>query len=88
MEEMLKLEYRVSGQDVVLYERRPHWNKKEEWLETPAAKLKFVRTAGEWRLFWMRADLKWHRYDPFPASKQLGDLVDEISRDPCACFFG
>lgn len=34
-----------------------------EWTEAPVAKLKFICSGGKWRLYWMRADLKWHE-DP------------------------
>jgi hypothetical protein len=52
------------------------------------AKLKFIRSAGKWRLYWMRADLKWHEYPGLSSSHRLEDLVQEIDDDPLACFFG
>jgi hypothetical protein len=32
------------------------------------AKLKFNRKAGEWRLFWQRASLRWESYEPLAAN--------------------
>ena len=86
--EKLSLEYRVNGHDVVLFERRPPWDGRPGFMETPVAKMKFVRSVGEWRLYWMRRDLKWHRYEPLPASPELKDLIGEVDRDPFCCFFG
>ena len=57
-------------------------------MEDPIAKFKFIRTAGEWRLYWMRADLKWHKYDPFPSSLLLEKLVEVVDQDRLCCFFG
>jgi len=57
-------------------------------VHTPVAKLKFARTAGEWRLFWVRKDLKWHLYEPFASSRRLERLVEEVDRDVFGCFFG
>lgn len=84
----LRLEYSVKGHEVVLYERRPRWNNPQEWGESPIAKIKYVRAVNEWRLYWMRADLKWHEYDGCSASADLEKLVEEIDADPLACFFG
>lgn len=59
-----------------------------EWTETPVATLKFIRSAGKWRLYWMRADMKWHEYPGLFSSHRLDKLVQEIDADPLACFFG
>ncbi len=84
----LSLEYRVKGHEVVVFERRPRWDNAAELIESPVAKLQYVRTTNEWRLFWQRADLRWHGYEPLPSSRELGELIEEIEQDPCACFFG
>ena len=84
----LRLAYTVKGHEVVIAERRPRWDNKAEWIETPVAKLKFIRSANKWRLYWMRADLKWHQYPGLSSSSRLNDLVQEIDADPLACFFG
>jgi len=84
----LSLEYRVHGHDVIVFERRPRYRGQPGYTESPVAKLKFVRSVGEWRLYWQRADLEWHGYEPLPASRDLGELVAEIDADPSCCFFG
>ena len=84
----LSLEYEVKGHDVVLLERRPRYGRLVGITDLPVAKIKFVRTANEWRLYWMRSDLKWHGYDLLPSSRDLEELVAEIDKDPYCCFFG
>jgi hypothetical protein len=84
----VRLEYRVTGHDVLVYETRPAFRDPSSWTEHGIAKLKFIRTAGEWRLFWQRASLKWQSYEPLPSSRNLKDLLAEIERDPYGCFFG
>lgn len=88
LKDQVRLEYVMKGHDVVIYERRPRWNNPHEWGESPVAKLKFVRTAKQWRLYWQRANLKWYEYPGVSASEGLKKLVDEIDTDPLACFFG
>jgi hypothetical protein len=84
----LSIEYRVYRQDVVIFERRPAYNKPNETIEIPSAKIKYFRTKHEWRLFWMRKDLKWHIYKPFSSSVNLSDLMIEVESDPHGCFWG
>ncbi len=88
LKDKLSLEYRVKNYDVVVYERRSYWRDLNEITETPVAKMKFVRTANEWRLYWIRRDLKWHGYDMLNPSTDLQGLIGEIDADPYACFFG
>ncbi len=63
LKDKFRLTYAVKGQEVVIAERRPRWDSQTEWTDTSVAKLKFIRSADKWRLYWMRADLKWHE-DP------------------------
>ena len=88
LKDKLRLEYTVKGHEVVIFERRPKWDNPKEWIESPVAKLKFIRSANKWRLYWQRADLKWHEYPGLSSSERINDLVREIDADPLACFFG
>ena len=88
LRDKLRLEYSVKGHEVVIVERRPKWDNPTKWIESPVAKLKFIRSANKWRLYWKRADLKWHEYSGLSSSDRIGDLVREIDADPLACFFG
>jgi hypothetical protein len=84
----VRTEYRVTGQDVVILEVRTVWDDPTRWMEHPIAKLKFVQSAGEWRLYWQRASLKWQVYEPKAADRDLAVLVAEVGRDLHGCFFG
>lgn len=56
--------------------------------EEAIAKLTYVRTSRAWRIFWKRADGKWHRYVPHPEAASLAEGLRVIHEDPNACFFG
>jgi len=84
----VRTEYRVEGQDVLIVEVRVVWDDPSRWMDHGVAKLKFNRKAGEWRLFWQRASLRWESYEPLAANRELSVLVEEIDRDPHGCFFG
>ena len=84
----MRLDYSVKKHDVDIFEIRPKWNKPGEYMQTPVAKIRYVRTANEWRLFWMRANLKWYSYEPFPSSRDLAEVVNVVDQDELCCFFG
>jgi len=84
----LRLVYETEGQSVVISEERPDWRDPSKRMHTPVAKLRFVRTTGLWTLYWMRADLKWHAYEPAPPTADLAALVEVVDRDQYCAFFG
>ena len=85
-----KLDYgfRISNQSVELFEIRPQWNNPEVKHESPFAKTTFVRTQAKWKVFWMRADLKWHSYAPLPEVNSIEEFLTAVKKDDYACFFG
>ena len=84
----LDLAYRISGQSVEIFEIRPAFGDPKETLEEYAAKATFVRRAREWRVYWQRADLKWHRYQPRPSVRSIDEFLALVEEDKHCCFFG
>jgi hypothetical protein len=84
----LRVDYRVEGPAVALFESRPRLLNPAEWGEEPVAKFRHVRSRRVWRLFCMHRDWKWHRYELLPESSSLAPLVDEVRRDPSGIFWG
>ena len=82
------LGFRITGQSVEIFEIRPRWQCPEEKIEEAVAKTTFVKTKKIWKVYWQRADLKWHRYDPNPEVGSLDEFLDIVDRDEYACFFG
>jgi hypothetical protein len=85
----LDLGYRVNGQSVEIFEIRPVWRGLPgEKMEQPVAKATYVKSRSIWKVYWQRADLKWHRYDPDSEVKSLEDFVAVIEKDEFCCFYG
>lgn len=85
----LDLGFRVTGQSVVIFEIRPVWRGKPgEKMEQPVAKTTYVKTCGVWKVFWQRADLKWHCYEPNAEVRNLEEFLSIVERDEYACFYG
>ena len=79
---------RVNDQSVEIFEIRPSESKPASKVEEAAAKATFVRRRGVWKLYWQRADLRWHRYDPSPEVETLEEVLRIVGADDHACFFG
>ena len=54
--------YRNDGQSITIFEIRPNWRDLKSIFELPVAKTIYVKSKKVWKVFWQRADLKWHSY--------------------------
>lgn len=79
---------RIEKQDIILYFQRPAFQRPGEWIEESIAKIRYVRTQDVWKLYWQRADMNWHRYEPCPEAAALSEALAVINEDAYCCFFG
>jgi hypothetical protein len=88
LRQQLDLAYRITGQSIEIFEVRPAYWDPTETLENKVAKATYVKRADEWRIYWLRADLKWHRYVPHPTANSIDEVLAVIGEDEHCCFFG
>lgn len=86
--DQLDIGYEIDNQSIILTEIRPRWDNPSEVYARGFAKATYIKKQGLWRIFWLRADLKWHTYRPNPVVKQLQDFLDIVDEDEYACFKG
>jgi hypothetical protein len=84
----LDIGYRISGQSVEILEIRPQWDDRSIIRQYPVAKATYVRTQDVWKVFWKRADLKWHGYQPAPEVPSIEQFLAVVDADHYGCFFG
>lgn len=84
----LDLAYRCEGQSIEIFEIRPAFQNPDETIEISIANATYVKSRKIWKIFWKRADLIWHRYDPQPTVPTVEDFIKIIDRDQYGCFFG
>ena len=84
----LDIGFRIAGQTVEIFEIRPAWKRPTEILNEPVAKATFVGTRGVWKVFWQRADLKWHSYGPVPTVGSIEKFLELVDADTHGCFWG
>ena len=84
----LDIGYKIEDQSVVLVEIRPIWTNPSEIREYGYAKATFIKSKNVWRIFWMRASLKWQSYEPMPEVVTLQEFLEIVDEDKMGCFKG
>lgn len=77
-----------AGHAIEFFFVRPLFNNPGRQVEESIAKVQFVRVRRVWRIYWKRADGKWHGYPPRREVKTLAAALLVIDEDACNCFFG
>jgi len=84
----LDLGFQIRGQSIEIFEIRPLWNDNTKRIEQAVAKATYVKNQHVWKIYWQRADLKWHRYDPVPEVNTVEEFLAVVDVDDHCCFFG
>ena len=86
----IRIKYDVAGWDVTIVECRAPWSPEAgpEWTRFPVARLRYLKSRQVWRLYWRDRDERWHEYPDLAFARDVGDLLEEIDRDPTAIFWG
>lgn len=86
----VRVECDTAPRHLAIVERRPPWREDfgPDWTSLPIARLRYTVADRSWTLFWRDRNLRFHRYDGLAPTPRVGDLLDEISRDPTAIFWG
>ena len=79
---------RFTGRAIELFLMRPAFNRPGEHVEESIARLQHLPRLRVWRIFWKRADGRWHRYQPVPDAPSLAKTLRVLDEDPNGCFFG
>ena len=84
----LDFSFRFKNQSFEIFEVRPMWRSPGETVEHPVIKATYVKKRDIWRVYWQRADMKWHLYEPQPEVKRIEDVLEVAERDEYGCFYG
>ncbi|NGP89674.1 DUF3024 domain-containing protein [Fodinibius halophilus] len=84
----IDLGYTIKEQSIIIYTIRPKLDQPKEKMKIPAAKITWGRRQQIWKIYWQRADMNWHSYDPLPQTDKLEKFIEELKEDPYACFWG
>ena len=88
LRDQVDLSFRFDGRSVEIFEIRPRWDNPAQRVEEAVAKARYLKSRDRWLVYWQRADLKWHKYDPMPEVRTVGAFLRLVDDDEYACFFG
>lgn len=87
--EQLDIGWRLVGCSLEVFSIRPAYQGAAgEMMEYPAGKATWVTSRRLWKLYWMRADLRWHGYPERPTVRYVEDFFNELMRGPMRRFWG
>ena len=86
--DQVDLSFQFDGRYVEIFEIRPQWDEPEEKVQVSIARARYVKSWDQWRVYWKRADLKWHKYDPAPEVRTIQDFLTLVDHDEYGYFFG
>lgn len=81
------LAYKIEKQNVIIYEIRKMF-RQEGMVDIPIAQATFVLEENKWKIFWQRAELKWHLYEPKKEVKTIKAFIKIVDEDKYGCFWG
>lgn len=81
------LSYKFEKNTVLIYETRKMFM-KEAMVDIPIAKASYVIKDGIWKIYWQKADLKWHIYEPKKDVKTIKAFIKIVDEDQYGCFWG
>jgi hypothetical protein len=82
------LQYRWHASSVTIFEKRPHFMRKEEWTESPVARFRFDSKTRLWHLDCRDRNGKWHEFEPATPSQDFTALLEDLDRDETCIFWG
>ncbi|MEU8211581.1 DUF3024 domain-containing protein [Micromonospora sp. NPDC049044] len=88
--DQVRIECEEAARHLTIVECRAPWRAElgSEWTRLPVARLEYTRTTGTWTLYYRERTLRFRRYDLVPPTTNVGELLDELDRDPTAIFWG
>jgi hypothetical protein len=86
--DQLQLDFRFDGNNAILFERRPAWDGRKDWIESNVAKFRYFVGRAEWEVYWCDRNLRWRRYDLLAPSRRFTTLLTEVDSDPTCIFWG
>ena len=87
LHDQIRIEFRIKGNEVTLYESRPHYLDKSTWYSTPIARFKKDPKTESWQLYCADRNDKWHSYKGCPPALDIGKLLAQVKSDPTGIFW-
>ena len=86
----VRIELDVADRHLTVLECRPPWRAEfgPEWTRFPIVRFHYTKASATWAIFWRDRHLKFHRFEPVPASRNIEKLLHAVDEDRSGIFWG
>ena len=84
----IRIEYRVRGYEVTLFESRPVWDDRTRWISGKVARFKKNPESETWSLYWADRNGRWCHYQKLAFHRDLEKLLGEVEKNENGAFWG
>jgi hypothetical protein len=86
----VRVELDVADRHLTIVECRPPWpaTAGQEWMRSPVARLRYTKSRREWTLYYSDRNNTFRLYNQVEPTPSVQTLLEEISADPTALFWG
>jgi hypothetical protein len=88
LRDQIRIEFRIRGNEVSLFESRAHLQGGGEWISTKVAHFKKDPQNESWQLFWADRNSKWRPYSPLPSHRDIEKLLRAVEENETGAFWG
>ncbi|RXZ77440.1 DUF3024 domain-containing protein [Paenibacillaceae bacterium] len=81
----MRMNYKVRGNNVTLFEERPAFQ-SNEWVQFDIAQFRFVDS--KWKVYWRDSKDKWHLVEDIIASEDFDKQLRAVDNDNRGIFWG
>ncbi|MCM3038780.1 DUF3024 domain-containing protein [Paenibacillus motobuensis] len=85
LQNQLKLNYKIRGNNITLIEERPAF-KSDQWVELYIAQFRLDQ--GKWKIYWRDSKEKWHFIDDIPPDEDFEKQLNIVENDDRGMFWG
>ncbi|WDE04359.1 DUF3024 domain-containing protein [Thalassomonas viridans] len=83
-----KVDYRIKNQSIEVFERHHDETLTKGYFDYSVAKITFVNTTQQWKIYWMRGSLRWTSYRRVSQVATIHEALTVIDADEDRLFWG
>jgi len=88
MRKKIDIGYTFQDNELEIFEASPRWDNPVMIQRRGVAKAKYIKSRNLWKIYWLRASLKWNAYEPCPQVETLPEFFKILDEDKYHCFWG
>ena len=83
----VQLSYEIKNQSVEVFLIRVFGQDKSQTVREPIIKATYVKKLGIWKIYWLRDNMRWYLYEPFPEAVDLETVLQIVVDDYYGCYW-